>query len=109
MQPALSPRVLKKARPGLAAFCLGVFLGVYAMAAIPALHTLVHDDASDPAHQCAVTLLSQGQVHCASVTVECGQPAPIFAPTAPASTRIFVSTDVRLLPVRGPPAGPLFA
>jgi hypothetical protein len=108
MKLALSPRVLKKARPELAAFCLGLFLALYSMAAIPALHERVHGDASDPAHQCAVTFFSHGQVHCASTAVECRQPAPLLLSNEPAPAPVFLSADVRLLPSRGPPASSLF-
>jgi hypothetical protein len=108
MKLALSPPVLQKARPGLAAFCLLVFLALYTMVAFPALHALVHSDACDPSHQCAVTLFSHGQVHCASTAVEFLHPAPIFLSNQPPPAPIFVPADVRLLPGRGPPSALLF-
>ncbi|MGA2175217.1 MAG: hypothetical protein ABSH38_09575 [Verrucomicrobiota bacterium] len=99
---------MKKARRGLAAFCLGVFLALYAMVAIPALHALAHEGARDAGHECAVTLFAHGQVHSASTAVELRQPAPLILSGDPQPAAIFVSADIRLLPSRGPPAGSLF-
>jgi hypothetical protein len=108
MKPGLSPGMMKKARQGLGFFCLGVFLAIYAMAAIPGLHTLAHNGARDAQHECAVTLFAHGQVHCASTVVEWRQPTSVLLSSAPAPRAIFVSADIRLLPSRGPPGGFLF-
>jgi hypothetical protein len=84
---------------------LGLFLFVVAMTQFESLHRLVHADAKQPNHQCAVTMLSAGQVDapppCAAsvvvpqavVVMEIGQPSVIF-----------VSFDFTLLPSCGPPA-----
>lgn len=88
---------------GLAAFGLVVFLTVYAMAAVPALHALAHDGARDARHECAVTLFSHGQVHCASVMVEWSWPVAVCIAAAPIPRAVFASADLRLLPSRGPP------
>jgi len=52
-------------RPGLAVLasllvCLVLLLD--AMAACPSLHELIHHDADEPGHECAVTLFAHGQV-----------------------------------------------
>jgi hypothetical protein len=97
------PGMTTNAGRGLAVFCLALFLAVYAMAAIPALHVLAHDGARDATHECAVTLFAHGQVHCASTMVEWTNPAALIIFTEAAPRDIFVSADVRLLPSRGPP------
>jgi hypothetical protein len=108
MKLGLSPGMMKKAGRGLAGFCLVLFLAVYAMVAIPALHVLAHDGARDAGHECAVTLFAHGQVHCASTIVELRRPAPLLLAAELPPRAIFISADVRLLPSRAPPQGFLF-
>jgi hypothetical protein len=103
MKPESSPGMTKKASRVLAVFSLSLFLAVYAMVAIPALHRLAHDGARDARHECAVTLFAHGQVHCASTMVEWRQPAPLVVATESARRVVFAAADVRLLPSRGPP------
>jgi hypothetical protein len=85
---------------------LALFLLLQAMAALPALHALVHPDAADPDHECAVTFFAHGQVDAPDTA------APVFhAPAPPVFSQplprvIFVSADIRLLPGRGPPVSP---
>jgi hypothetical protein len=104
-----SMKVLRKKRRSASALLLGLFLSLQAMAVLPALHALVHPDASDPAHECAVTLFSHGQVDASSTIVPaiCAPASLVFTESLPGI--IFVSTDVRLLPGRGPPASPALA
>lgn len=103
--PLLSLRnSFKEARQGVAALCLLLFLAVQAMAAVPALHALVHSDSNDPSHQCAVTLLLHGKVHSGDATVQPAQSAPEFVAETFLGDGVLVSSDVRLLPSRGPPA-----
>jgi hypothetical protein len=85
-------------------FCLGVFLLVQTMAAVPAFHAWVHHDAADPSHECAVTFFLHGQVHSPTTDVEAAPCPPLRISHAPPRRADFVSTDVRLLPSRGPPA-----
>jgi hypothetical protein len=101
--PPLLRNFLKEARQGAAALCLLIFLAVQAMAAAPALHALVHGDASDPSHHCAVTMFLHGQVHASSAAVKVARSAPAFAAEPLFAVAAFVSADVRLLPCRGPP------
>jgi hypothetical protein len=74
------------------------------MAAVPAFHSWVHHDAGDPNHECAVTLVLNGQLHSPATAVEAILSPPLFISSTPARCADFVSTDVRLLPNRGPPA-----
>lgn len=96
-------KLTKRSSREVAAFCLVLFLTVYAMAAVPALHLLAHAGARDAQHECAVTLFAHGQVHCASTVVDWLQPVPLIVSSRPAPRALFVSTDLRLLHSRGPP------
>jgi hypothetical protein len=96
-------KLMKRSSRGLGAICLVLFLAVYAMAAIPALHLLAHDGARDARHECAVTLFAHGQIHSSCTAVDWLQPLPLLVSSKPAPHALFVSTDVRLLPSRGPP------
>ena len=84
--------------------CLSVFLLVQIMAAVPAVHLWAHQDASDPSHECAVTLFLHGQVHSATTEVEAAKFQPVLVSPARLPQVDFVSADVCLLPGRGPPA-----
>ncbi|HEV7923947.1 MAG TPA: hypothetical protein VGR14_01230 [Verrucomicrobiae bacterium] len=104
MMPASARGLMRAARSGVGAFCLGVFLLVQTMAAVPALHTWLHQDASAPGHECAVTLFLNGQVHSPTTEVAVAPCAALLFSYAPPRGVDFVSADVRLLPSRGPPA-----
>jgi hypothetical protein len=104
MTPALAKRFMRAAKNGAGFFCLGVFLLVHVMAAVPAFHAWAHQDAREPGHECAVTLILHGQVHTPVTEVEVAKHQPILFSSAPARSVHFISADVRLLPSRGPPA-----
>ncbi len=104
MPPPQLRDFFKEARQAVAALCLLLFLAVQAMAASPALHALVHSDSTDPSHQCAVTLFLHGQVHSSSAAIAPARSAPVFAAEPLVCAAIFASSDVRLLPSRGPPS-----
>jgi hypothetical protein len=94
----------KEARQGAAVLYLFIFLAVQAMAAVPALHALVHSNANDVSHQCAVTLFLHGQVHASSASVEAARGLPAFTDEPVFVAAGFISADFRSLPCRGPPA-----
>jgi len=104
VMPSLAKRILRAAKFGSTFFCLAVFIAVHALAAVPALHKLVHHDAGDPSHQCAVTLLLNGEVHCPGTEVAVTKSTPVLISVAPSRRIVWVSADVRLLPGRGPPS-----
>ncbi len=106
MKQALSWAFSRKAKRGLAALGLAVFLLLQAMVTFPGLHALFHRDASDPAHECAVTLFVHGQVHCADAAVSVLRPEPVPLFIQSFREPVFVSADVRLLPGRAPPSAP---
>jgi len=99
--------IFRRRRQGASALFLGVFLLLQAMATLPALHALVHHDASDPSHECAVTLFSHGQVDVSSAAVQVHRAPERLICSQSAPEAIFVSTDLRLLPSRGPPVSEL--
>jgi hypothetical protein len=101
-----SMKVFRKKRQGASALLLGLFLFLQALSISPALHALVHSDAAEPGHECAVTLFTHGQVNASTTTVPvvCTAARIVFCQAPPRV--IFVSADVRLLPGRGPPASP---
>lgn len=83
---------------------LVLYLVVQAFAASPSLHHFIHHDADQADHQCAVTLLSHGQV--ALTPTEVSVPVPIrllgelTLPTVP----VLGTVEYRLLPERAPPS-----
>jgi hypothetical protein len=86
------------------ALFLGLFLFLQTLAAAPVLHQLIHDNAGQPDHHCAVTLLAQGQIDAAPASVFVALP-PFVLVEAPASqTPILIAADYRLLPGRAPPS-----
>jgi hypothetical protein len=95
---------MRAVKSGAGVFCLGAFLIVQFMAAVPAFHAWFHHDAADPNHECAVTLFLHGQIHSAATGVEAVKCSPVLISLAPTRSADFVSADVRLLPGRGPPA-----
>ena len=104
MHQALSWAFSKRAKRGLAARGFAVFLLLQAMVTFPGLHELIHQDASESNHQCAVTLFVHGQVHCADAAVPVLRPEPLPVFILPLREAVFASADLRLLPVRGPPS-----
>ena len=90
-------------KPALAALLVGLVLLLNAMAVVPALHELIHKDADEHGHQCAVTLFAHGQVDSPVAEVAAIVPvAPVeFLPFA--SVSVFNALVETLPPDRGPP------
>jgi len=93
-----------KSKQAHAALWLGVFLLLQGMVVFPGLHALIHGDAPDPRHECAVTLFTHGQVHGAEAAVPVLRPEPAAVFIQSRREAVFVSTDVPLPPGRGPPS-----
>lgn len=104
VMPALPKRFMRTVKSGAAVFCLGIFLLVQLMAAVPCFHAWLHHDASEADHECAATLLLSGQVHASNADVNVARPAPVLISQSPDRQVHFDSTDIRWLPSRGPPA-----
>ena len=103
VQHAISWVLSRKAKQAHAVLSLSVFLLLQAMVVLPGLHVLIHADASNPDHECAVTLFTHGQVHGADAAVPVLRPEPAAVFIQPRREAVFVFTDVPLPPGRGPP------
>lgn len=85
--------------------CLALFVFLQALAASPSLHRCLHHDADQIDHHCAVTLISQGNLHASAAGPgEAVLPAAYFFLTLTASESIHAPIDYLLLPGRAPPA-----
>lgn len=60
---------IRRSRAIIAWALTALVLLLNAMAVSPALHAMVHADAGDTQHHCAVTLFAHGQVDAASVDI----------------------------------------
>jgi hypothetical protein len=91
------------ARRNLSALLFAVFASLQVLAAVPALHTAIHEDASSPNHECAVTMFLHGQVNSSDVAVAVivVPPPVIVHESIPANP--FISRGTPLRPGRGPP------
>jgi len=83
----------------LATLLACLVLLVDAMAACPSLHELIHHEAGEPGHECAVTLFAHGQVDSATVDV------PIIATTIPCAAIPLVSFSAFAPAIESLPAG----
>ena len=89
----------------LAGVLIAMLLLSTLMSVSPALHRLIHQDAGNATHQCAVTLLSQHQLVASA-------PAPVLPRAAAVVSLPVRQTPILLLPIaeftlppgRGPPA-----
>ena len=87
-----------------AVICLALFLTLQLFASSEALHKLIHPDADSADHNCAITLLAQGQVN----APEIGLPlvafvAALFFVVPPLQSAVFSSFDYRFSSSRAPP------
>jgi hypothetical protein len=94
---------MAKAKGGVAVLLLTLLVVLQSMAASPGFHQLVHPDAANSAHQCAVTMLASGQVACTDPTVSVISRPFTLLRTGRQVASDFISTDVLLHPSRGPP------
>jgi len=84
--------------------CLLLFLALQPFAGSEVLHQAIHSDANSPAHHCAITLLTQGQVSpplVPSLWIAFAATLIFFLP--PFKTAAFSSFDYRLCSSRAPP------
>lgn len=75
-----------------------------AMASDEALHKLIHHDADEPGHECAVTLFAHGQVESVSCEVPVIAPATVVEPAPRIEFSVVSPTIKNLPPGRAPPA-----
>ena len=78
-----------------------------AFAANPSLHKLIHHEAEDAGHECAISLFARGQVHFEEAPPILSTPDFISFETAPtAPILILQPAEYLLLPGRAPPVSP---
>lgn len=91
-------------RHWMAAMLLGVFLSVFALTLSETLHRALHDEACEPSHQCAVTMLQSGQVETPVVTITPVITTVVTFVSLPVENKFVPSVDLALPPSCGPPA-----
>jgi hypothetical protein len=89
-------------KPFVAALLIGLVLFMAALASSEGLHKLIHHDADETGHQCAVTLFAHGQVDSPVVEVAA------IIPVAPAEflPLTYVSVFNALVETLPPSCGP---
>jgi hypothetical protein len=88
----------------VAVLLVGMVLFVATLASSESLHKLIHSDADEAGHQCAVTLFAHGHVESAACDVPVVLPATFVETTPHLEFSIFSSTIENLPPGRAPPA-----
>jgi hypothetical protein len=94
----------KLCRPAISGLLVAVILFLNAMAACPALHQLIHHDANQPGHECAVTIFAHGKVEAATVEVSVTAAAILIAASPQIEISVFSTAIENLPPGRAPPA-----
>jgi len=84
--------------------CLVLLLD--AMAACPQLHKLIHNDAGNAAHDCAVTMFMQGKVDSVSVDIFTVTLSASIAPMPQIVISVFAPAIENLPAGRAPPVLP---
>ena len=97
-------RFCKFSVPILAALLVGLILLLDAMAACPALHELIHKDADEADHHCAVTMFAQGKVEFATCEIIIPEPTVLIETARYFTFSIFSPAIENLPPGRAPPS-----
>ena len=97
-------RFCKFSVPILAALLVGLILLLDAMAACPALHELIHNDADKADHQCAVTMFAQGKIDSATCEIAIPPPTTLIETTQHFIFSIFSPVIENLPQGRAPPS-----
>ena len=98
---------MQRSKAVVALVLTGIVVLLNAMAASPTLHELFHPDASDEAHQCAVTMFTHGGVDSASADVPVVAPLPLIQTVSFAYSSIFCPAIEQLPAGRAPPVSSL--
>ncbi len=88
----------------MAASLIGLVLLLGVMAASPALHKLVHNDAGKADHECAITMFAHGQVDSVAGDVPAATPTTFIETSLPAELSVFSAAIENLPSGRAPPA-----
>jgi hypothetical protein len=89
---------------GCLLMCLILLLD--AMAVCPALHELLHKDAAQAGHECAVTIFTHGKADTANVEVPILVMAMVLEATMAIEFSVFSTSVEHLPPGRAPPVFP---
>ena len=87
----------------IASLLVGVVLLLDAMAACPSLHELIHKDANEHGHECAVTMFAHGKVDSVSVDVQVAAPQTFVVVLPSVQFSIFSPAIDNLPAGRAPP------
>ncbi|MBA4147918.1 MAG: hypothetical protein H0X66_07355 [Verrucomicrobia bacterium] len=91
-------------KSGVSAFALTLFLFVHLLSWSSSLHHEFHEEADHEDHQCAVTLLQNGQVDVPQIATDLVPVTITFTEVMPPEVS-FVSSPAYLIPHgRGPPS-----
>ena len=88
----------------MASLLIGLVLFTGAMASSAGLHQLVHHDANEAGHECAVTLFAHGHVDSAACDVPVIRPTAFVETTPRLEFSVFSTTIENLPPGRAPPS-----
>lgn len=91
-------------KPALAALLAGIVLLLDAMAVCLPLHEMLHKDANEPDHQCAVETLAHGKIESASCEIVIPPPTVVVETTKPFPISAFSPAIENLPQGRAPPA-----
>ena len=94
----------KLRKPCVAVLLVGLILLLNAMAACPALHEMIHKDADEVDHHCAVTMFAQGKVDSATCEIIVPEPTVLIETTQYFTFSIFSPAIENLPQGRAPPA-----
>lgn len=92
-----------RGRAIIASLLVGIVLLLDAMAACPALHELIHKDAGNADHECAVTMFAHGKVDSVSVEAAVSESQAFVAIFSPVEISTFSPAIGHLPAGRGPP------
>jgi len=87
-----------------AALLASLVLLLGTLAVSPELHELIHKDANEAGHQCAITVFAHGQVDSVSVDVAVVTPSVLCTTISLPAVQVFSATVENLPFGRGPPA-----
>jgi len=90
-------------RRALAVLLVGIVLLLDAMAVCPALHEMIHKDADETDHHCAVTTLAHGKIESATCEVVIPEPTVIVEKVRHFTFSIFSPAIEHLPQGRAPP------
>ena len=82
---------------------LVLFLFVQALAGSSTFHHFLHPDADQASHQCAVSLLSHGQLEVTPAQIGVARPVVFLGEFTSPAVSVRVAVAYRLLPERAPP------